>query len=248
MRVSIGLNIGSPNSAGGAGLIASRKEHLRLLRETPAVRVRFFAYVFRQRWADDLLLAYRRSVGLEFRNLLRDLTEPFFYGADLLLKRVGKNASFGNRVATSDACALELRNSLPFVLDESDMLVGEWGDTQTSLHGGPQWRSKRITSGVVRGHLLRTSMGAGLTRERTQQLMLRMALELLDVGVTREVVKKNTLRATREKCLDLRVAKRTLLLRPERQKIWREMFDASERYDRVCESMLVRLWADEVTW
>lgn len=242
MKVLIGLNIGGSASAGGASMVAARREHLRLQREPEAVRLRFKLLVLALRWADDLLIAYRRSTRLLFPDLLRDLTAPNFYGDDLRLLRMPKNAAFGYRVSFDSDSVIQLRNALNFILDADQHLYGNWDLTTTTFHGGPQWRSKRLQSGVIRGHLLRTSVNAGLDKGQVTEIVVRTALEMIAVGMPVPTVQHATLRVARERFLLYRKVKKVLAYPKSKQKEWAAIFDELERRCRIVEATYVRLW------
>lgn len=224
-------------------MVASRKERDRLRLLTPVELQRFRAFVLLQRWADDLWLAYRLSVGQEFDAIITDITSPQFYGIDLLLLQTTSNVAFGNRIYTMGSHALEVCNGLPFIEDTPHSLTGKWSRRYTTLHGGPQWRSLRLTAGIIRGHLLRCQVGAGLSNLHKTSLLLRTAFELIETGSNEQVTIRQSLRVAREAFLDTRKVKRVLQFPSTRRSAWIGAFDAWERHNRLSETALCRVWA-----
>lgn len=238
--VWIGLTIGSPAAAGGSHLAAARREHKRLQIATAFERFVFFKYVFKVRWSDGLAYVFRRHVLLLIGELLNDLASVDFYGSDLRLLAADRSIGFGFKFTTVRD-KLQLSNSLPFIADVGKEMMGAWGDRKSTFHGGPQFRTPRVEAGILRGHLIRSTIQAGHETATISDIVCRVAVELCNVGVHPAAVKRATLRVAREHNLFFDRIKATLEFPAPKRKLWGEVFDAFERRDRLTDAALVRL-------
>lgn len=238
-RVYIGLNIGGPASAGAAGLTAARKERdfLKALRE--AERVFFLSHVFAQRWADDFLIIYRQSTRRRLLEILLILEDESFYGGRLRLLLSRKAIAFGFRVELDGEC-MAMRNALGFIPDRRGPMFGPWRGRPTTFHGGDQWQSPRVVAGIVKGHLTRVLVGAGLSRDRKMGILLRTAFELVEVGTNPASVARITNKVSRSQCFDTQFIKSALHWDQTKRRQWIGVFDEYEDYMRVREGLLAR--------
>ena len=109
-----GLEIGSPLSAGGAGLVASFREFRLWNLQTSNIHWEMWRRMLVARWADDLWVLVKMPVSAGVRLLLQSFLAERFYGHRLMLVRSRTAEAFGFGGAQQDGL-VALRPILKFV-------------------------------------------------------------------------------------------------------------------------------------
>jgi len=148
MRPLRGLPIGSQIAAGGAALVAAFIEHLYLRSLRPDIREELLRLTFIKRWLDDILFVWNTVMSKRTLGALRAMQDREFYGKYLILERVREPEPFGFRISFSKE-GIALRSRLAFVGERAKQECDGFGSERSTLHGGPQFRSRQIDKGIL---------------------------------------------------------------------------------------------------
>lgn len=239
-RIVSGLNIGSPTSAGAAILQASKKEFDATQHLSPEDLALFLTHVLAQRWADDLLYAYRLSTYLYFRATLDRLQDEKFYGDNLLSVPVEDAEAFGFRLSWRHN-ALALRNKMALIKSPEDLPPEGWMQTTLGFHGGQQFYHHPTLAGVIKGHLMRPWVSAGVPESEQKMAVARVAMELQVLNLPENVISRMVRRLSREFNSDLKPIGNMLEWTPEERKRWVTFYDERELFWRKLEICDVRV-------
>ena len=231
-----GLSIGSPLSAGAASLVVAVREHVAWTSASQELKSEFCRRVYAALWLDDLLLVFEHPSVLSeaLRSFLNEITSEFFYGRRLRLVKVPKAVSFGFRVGVSGG-VLSLRPNHRFIVPvepDAGTKISE-GFRKPSFHGGPQFRAPAVKHAVASGHASRLLYTTNQGAVATLGEVLRVYLELEDVGYATRTLTRALAKATRGAWLKLEVLRAAFRWTRQQKQAWCAEFDSRERRRRL---------------
>lgn len=188
MRPRLGLGIGSCLAAGGAALTAAWTEEFALRNVPKRIRFEIETFCYIKRWLDDVLYVISRGLSQDANELLRIMRSKFFYGAALPLEQVREPEPFGFLISIDPDRGIQLRGRLPFIEERKKDRGPGWQPSQSTLHGGPQFRSDQTEQAVTKGHITRY---LDLTTEPVDKLLVgvtRLLFEMISVGFPKDRV------------------------------------------------------------
>ena len=154
--------------------------------------------VYIQRWLDDVLYVMCEVITVPARRALRVMQSFEFYGEHLKLEPAMDPEPFGFKISLGKK-GITMRSRLAFVRERAagGEKGGAFGSERSTLHGGPQFRSQRITAAVMTGHFTRVLDLSNETWEVLRMSLLRMAVELILMKYPKDMLRKTLLKMSK---------------------------------------------------
>ena len=188
------------------------------------------------RWVDDLTFFRRSVLNPTTKRIIVALQKETFYGSALKLKRTHEPAAYGFRFRTAHGLILA-RNRQPWVCD---LATGcEWWRNLQVIHGGNQYRMKRMSTGVLQGYFARELDTTNESRDVVISDITRLVIELMRVNIPVSHIRVALNRIMKTALVDLRKLRNLTHIPLSNLVAWRNLFDANERYNRLCQEQVL---------
>lgn len=222
----------SPVAAGAAQIAVAYLEEHEKRRWGPELLARVRRGALQMRWMDDMWLLVKKTAGRDVRQAVRRCVEKEFYGKELILKDSASTEVFGFQTELRGRCvATRPRWSWLHrarLREEKQAAAGRRVPIRSGLHGGQQFRQKKVETSIAVGYLARLLDMSNSQEDEVQFSAARITAELKRVGFEEKALKAALNKVEQSAWVKMDRALKVLSLSEEEQRSFANTYDAAE--------------------